>query len=102
MWMQIRAIFFIESGCRLVASGDVAKEMWADLGTCEMQRAEQPITLNFIKNPRRASKESITVINPGENKVMIMFSALAAQGHLAPPPPLKMTLFKKYMYIQSV
>ena len=34
-----------------------------------MRRAEQLITFNFIKeNPRRTSKESITIIKPGENK----------------------------------
>ena len=34
-----------------------------------MRRAEQLITLNLIKeNLRRASKESISVIKPGENK----------------------------------
>ena len=44
--------------------------MWADLGTLKMRWAEQLISLlNFIKeNLRRASKESITVIKPGENK----------------------------------
>ena len=43
--------------------------MWADLGALTMRQAEQLITeFDQKENQRRASKEGITTIEPGENK----------------------------------
>ena len=61
----MRAI--LKPAADFVASGDCKVVMWADLAALKMRRAEQLITLNFIKeNPRRASKVSITIIRPRE------------------------------------
>ena len=44
--------------------------MWADLEALQMRRTKQLIVLSFFikENLRRASKQSITVIKPGENE----------------------------------
>ena len=68
IWKRVRAILYwiwllIGSQWRLMGKG----VMWRNLGTLQMSEVHH--SLNFIKqNLRRASRESITVMKPGDQE----------------------------------